>query len=165
MAAPEQWDLQGVPPGTHPNRPPARLILHGPACRVPFNDQQSIRLDDDCTAIYTESLADCSAFCVLYSEQHAGPWSGAYLAHIPGGPEPDFIKWNLIANTMPEANGCRHIAVLANARPSVRTETFLEELADQLPFILPENTWVYDRDIKGFMAFGVNSSAFAGEPG
>ena len=160
----QQWDLQGEPPGTPPRRPPARLILQGPACMVPFQVERSIQLHSECQAIYTEGLSNCSAFCVLYNTQQGKPWSQAYLAHIPGGPIPDFVSWELIKKTMPPANDCRHIAVLANTNPTVGTPNFLEAVADRLPFIPPENTWVYNNKTSGHMKFGVDFSAFAGEP-
>jgi hypothetical protein len=170
VAAPQTWNLQEGPPGTNPKRRPrARLALPGDAgdaYKVPFQVEKSVPLDSDHQAIYTDGLYDCSAFCILYRREQDEHWSWSYLAHIPGGPNPDFIEWeSRIRAKMPAVDGCRYIAVLANSRPSEGlTQTFLDEASNNLPFIPDENVWVYNHDTRGAMKFGVDFNAFAGEP-
>jgi hypothetical protein len=156
------WNLQVGPPGMPGARPGALLQLNGPGQNVPMGQQMNVALNAQCTAIYTQHLTDCSAFCILY-RQGAAAWSRASLIHMMGGPDPNSVNWAGMVNQMPNNAGAVYFAILANSKPTVLTQGFLAAVQQNLPQIPNNNLWVYNQNL-GAINFGVDWGAFAGEP-
>jgi hypothetical protein len=127
-----------------------------------MGQQANIALNAGSTAIITRNLANCSAFGVLY-RKGAAAWSRASLAHMEGGPDPKVVNWPAMVANMPVGPNAVFFAVLANSAATVLTEKFLIAIAANLPAIAPGKTWVYNQQI-GAINFGLDFSAFAGEP-
>ena len=157
----QPWNLV-VGPGMPP-LPRARLVLAGPAHQVAMGVQANVALNAGCVGIYTDALADCSAFAVLYRDHH-GAWSRASLIHILGGPDPNAVNWPGMVNNMPAGGIATWYAILANSRPTILTDNFLQAITANLPAIPAANTWVYNGQSSS-INFGVDSGAFAGQTG
>jgi hypothetical protein len=152
-------NLQYSPPDGFP---PAKLEIGGPVQQVNMGQQLNVALGQACTAIYTQNLTDCSAFCVLY-RPGGRAWSRAALIHMKGGPDPNAVDWQGMVSNMPNTQGAVYFAILANSQATVLTEGFLEAVQTNLGQLIPnQNRWVYNNKVMA-INFGVDYSAFAGQ--
>lgn len=157
----QAWNLQVGPPGIPGQRPPAQLVINGPAQEVMMGNMANIALNQQNTALFTRNLTDCSAFCILYRGPGAA-WSRASLIHMAGGPDPAGVNWAAMVNGMPAVPGATFFAILANSNATVLTDPFLTAVAQNLQQIPANNIWVYNQR-RMAINFGIDFGAFAGE--
>jgi hypothetical protein len=156
------WRIQaGPPPPPPPARPRAIINMGASGVAVGMGAMNNIALNGGATGLFTNHLANCSAFAILW-RPGGGAFARASLIHMLGGPDPNAVNWAAMLAGM--GPGGTYYGVLANSQSTVLSAGFVAAVLANTP-IPAANMWVYNAEAPGgVINFGVDWNGFAGEP-